>query len=60
MSESLSSVECCEQISQLIPFISIVSTSNNLAVYSLMQGNVILVDVCGSYDDFSGLCCSKC
>ena len=59
MSESLSSLECCEHISQLIPSISIVSTSNNLAVFSLMQGTVILVDMCGSYDDFSGLCCSS-
>ena len=58
MSESLSSVECCELISQLIPSISFVSPANNPAVYSLMQGTEILVDVC-SYDDLSGLCCSS-
>ncbi len=51
MSESLSSVESCELISSSIPSISFVSTSNNNAVSSLMQGTEMLVDVCGSYDD---------
>ena len=59
MSESLSSVESCELISSSIPSISFVSTSNNNAVSSLMQGTAMLVDVCRSYDDFSGLCPSS-
>jgi hypothetical protein len=59
VSESLSSVESCELISSSIPSISFVSTSNYNAVSSLMQGTEMLVDMCGSYDDFSGLCHSS-
>ena len=59
MSKSLSSVESCELISSSIPSISFVSTSNNNVLSSLMQGTEMLVVVCQSYDDFSGLCPSS-
>jgi hypothetical protein len=59
VSESLSSVESCELISSSIPSISFLSTSNYNSVSSLMQGTAMLVDVCRSYDDFSGLCPSS-
>ena len=59
MSESLSSVDSCELISSSIPSISFLSTSNKNAVSSLIQGTDTLVDVCRSYDDFSGLCPSS-
>ena len=36
-----------------------VSTSNNFVVFSLMLGTENLVDIRGSYDDFSGLCYSN-
>ena len=38
---------------------SFVSTSNNNVLSSLMQGTEMLVVVCGSYDDLSGLCPSS-
>jgi len=59
VSESLSSVESCELISSSIPSISFVSTSNKNVLSSLLQGTEMLVVVCGSYDDLSGLCHSS-